>query len=182
MVVNRGLPAIIVKPIIWWMITKCPLKHLWVPDQGATGLKRCVKPFVRIDRNRVRLIHSLHVVVAIGKDCGKPAISSIDVVPEIIFAGDDSKLLQRVDCTCADRTCISDNHERQESLLEIVFELTLQGPNIDSLILIRAEVAQNKINRFLYIPKMFGTKPMDRVVKITVEDDGVDIDTREFVG
>jgi len=52
----------------------------------------------------------------------------------------------------------------------------------DSLIMIRAEIAQNKINRFLYIPKMFGTKPMDRVVKITVEDDGVDIDTREFVG
>jgi len=54
--------------------------------------------------------------------------------------------------------------------------------NSDSVIIVRAEIAQNKINRTLYIPKMFGTRPMDRVVKITVEDDGVDIDTREFVG
>jgi len=52
----------------------------------------------------------------------------------------------------------------------------------DSLIMIRAEIGQNKINRMLYIPKMLDTKPLDRVVKITVEDDGVDIDTREFVG
>jgi len=52
----------------------------------------------------------------------------------------------------------------------------------DSLIIARAEVAQNKINRTLLIPKMMGMKPLDHVVKITVEDDGVDIDTREFVG
>jgi hypothetical protein len=29
---------------------------------------------------------------------------------------------------------------------------------------------------------MIGTKPMDRLVKITIEDAGVDVDTREFVG
>jgi KaiC/GvpD/RAD55 family RecA-like ATPase len=52
----------------------------------------------------------------------------------------------------------------------------------DSLIIVRAEIAQNKVNRMLYVPKMIGTKPMDRVVKITVEEEGVDIDTREFVG
>jgi len=54
--------------------------------------------------------------------------------------------------------------------------------NVDSLILVRAEIGQNKINRTLYIPKMLGMKPLDHVVKITIEDDGVDIDTREFVG
>jgi KaiC/GvpD/RAD55 family RecA-like ATPase len=52
----------------------------------------------------------------------------------------------------------------------------------DTIIMIRSEINQGKINRILYIPKMFGTKPLDRVVKITVENDGVDIDTREFVG
>ncbi len=52
----------------------------------------------------------------------------------------------------------------------------------DSLIINRADIAQNKINRTLYIPKMMGLKPLDHVVKITVEDYGVDIDTREFVG
>jgi archaellum biogenesis ATPase FlaH len=53
---------------------------------------------------------------------------------------------------------------------------------VDSLIIVRTEIAQNKISRTLYIPKMLGTKPMDRVIKITVENEGVDIDTREFVG
>jgi len=53
---------------------------------------------------------------------------------------------------------------------------------VDSLIIVRADIAQNKINRTLYIPKMIGRKPLDHVVKITIEDDGADIDTREFVG
>jgi hypothetical protein len=53
---------------------------------------------------------------------------------------------------------------------------------VDSLIIARADIAQNKITRTLYIPKMLGTKPLDHVVKVTIEDDGVDIDTREFVG
>jgi hypothetical protein len=52
----------------------------------------------------------------------------------------------------------------------------------DTVIRVREEIAQNKINRWLYIPKIMGGKPLDRVVKITIEDDGVDIDTREFVG
>ena len=52
----------------------------------------------------------------------------------------------------------------------------------DTIIIVRADIAQNKINRMLYIPKMMGVKPLDRIVKITIEDDGVDIDTREFVG
>jgi hypothetical protein len=53
---------------------------------------------------------------------------------------------------------------------------------VDTVIIIRSEINQGKINRILYIPKMIGTKPLDRVIKITVEDEGVDIDTREFVG
>jgi len=53
---------------------------------------------------------------------------------------------------------------------------------VDSVIMVRSDISQGKINRVLYIPKMIGTKPLDRVIKITVEDDGVDIDTREFVG
>ncbi len=53
---------------------------------------------------------------------------------------------------------------------------------VDSLIIIKTEINQNKVLRSLYIPKMMGTKPLDRLVKITIEEDGVDIDTREFVG
>jgi hypothetical protein len=54
--------------------------------------------------------------------------------------------------------------------------------NADTVIMVKSEITQGKINRVLYIPKMLGTRPLDRVVKITVEESGVDIDTREFVG
>jgi KaiC/GvpD/RAD55 family RecA-like ATPase len=52
----------------------------------------------------------------------------------------------------------------------------------DTIIKVREEIGQNKINRWLYIPKIMGGKPLDRIMKITIEDNGVDIDTREFVG
>ncbi len=52
----------------------------------------------------------------------------------------------------------------------------------DTVIIVRVEIGQNKINRTLYIPKMFGVKTLDRLIKVTVEDDGVDIDTREMIG
>ena len=52
----------------------------------------------------------------------------------------------------------------------------------DSVVIVRAEIQQYKVNRLLFIPKMKGTKPLDRVIKVTVEDEGIDIDTREFVG
>jgi len=52
----------------------------------------------------------------------------------------------------------------------------------DTVIKVKEEIAQNKINRWLYIPKMYNSKPFERILKITIEDEGVDIDTREFVG
>jgi archaellum biogenesis ATPase FlaH len=52
----------------------------------------------------------------------------------------------------------------------------------DNVIIIKTEVNRDKIDRLLYIPKMNGRKPMDRLVKFTVEDNGIEIDTREFVG
>ena len=52
----------------------------------------------------------------------------------------------------------------------------------DTVIMVRVEIGSGKINRTLYIPKMLGIRPMDRLVKITLEEGGADIDTREFVG
>jgi hypothetical protein len=52
----------------------------------------------------------------------------------------------------------------------------------DTVVIVKTDISQNKVNRLLYIPKMKGSKPLDRVIKITIEDDGVDIDTREFLG
>ena len=54
--------------------------------------------------------------------------------------------------------------------------------SVDTVLIVRNEISQNKVNRVLYIPKIRTSKPPDRVIKITIEDEGVEIDTREFVG
>ena len=52
----------------------------------------------------------------------------------------------------------------------------------DNIIIIKTELARDKIDRELYIPKMKGVKPMDKLVKFTLDEAGLEIDTREFVG
>ncbi len=52
----------------------------------------------------------------------------------------------------------------------------------DSVIVSRTDINQSRINRTLFIPKLRGTKPPDKLIKITIEDGGIEIDTREFVG
>jgi KaiC/GvpD/RAD55 family RecA-like ATPase len=52
----------------------------------------------------------------------------------------------------------------------------------DGLIIVRSDIQGSKIGRFLYIPKLKGARPSDRLVKFTVEDAGVQVDTRELIG
>jgi len=52
----------------------------------------------------------------------------------------------------------------------------------DNIIIIKTELARDKIDRLLYIPKMKGIRPMDKLVKFTLSENGIEIDTREFVG
>jgi KaiC/GvpD/RAD55 family RecA-like ATPase len=52
----------------------------------------------------------------------------------------------------------------------------------DNILIIRTELTTDKISRLLYIPKMKDAKPMERLVKFTIEEEGIQIDTREFVG
>ena len=54
--------------------------------------------------------------------------------------------------------------------------------SVDSLIIVKSEITQNRINRMLFIPKLKGAKQLDKLVKITIEDDRVEVDSREFVG
>ncbi len=52
----------------------------------------------------------------------------------------------------------------------------------DNVIIVRTEIIGDKINRLLYIPKMKGQHPEDRLTKFTIETEGIEVDTREFVG
>jgi archaellum biogenesis ATPase FlaH len=53
---------------------------------------------------------------------------------------------------------------------------------VDNIISIRTEIQGNKISRMLYIPKMKASKPHDKLIKFTVEDTGIQVDTREMIG
>ncbi len=52
----------------------------------------------------------------------------------------------------------------------------------DNVIMIRTEIIGDKVTRLLFVPKMKDVEPMDRLIKFTIEDDQLQVDTREFVG
>jgi archaellum biogenesis ATPase FlaH len=52
----------------------------------------------------------------------------------------------------------------------------------DSIVIIKTDFIGNKINRMLYIPKAKGGRPMSKLLKITLENNGIQIDTRELIG
>jgi hypothetical protein len=52
----------------------------------------------------------------------------------------------------------------------------------DTVILVKTELVGTRVDRMLFVRKMRGSMPMDRLIKITVDQAGVQVDTREFVG
>ncbi|MDA4123669.1 MAG: hypothetical protein OK456_10870, partial [Thaumarchaeota archaeon] len=52
----------------------------------------------------------------------------------------------------------------------------------DTVILVKTELIGTRIDRMLYVRKMKDSLPTDRLIKITVDQAGVQVDTREFVG
>ena len=52
----------------------------------------------------------------------------------------------------------------------------------DTVILVKTELVGNRIDRMLYVQKMKDSLPTDRLIKITVDETGIQVDTREFVG
>ncbi len=52
----------------------------------------------------------------------------------------------------------------------------------DNVLIIQVSINADRITRMLYVPKLKGTLPMDKLLKFTMEEDGIQIDTRELVG
>jgi hypothetical protein len=52
----------------------------------------------------------------------------------------------------------------------------------DSVIIVKTELIGDQINRMLYVQKLRGAAPLSKLLKITVDELGVQEDTREFVG
>jgi archaellum biogenesis ATPase FlaH len=52
----------------------------------------------------------------------------------------------------------------------------------DSVIIVRSEISSDRVLRSLYIQKMRNSYPGDRLVKFTLDENGIQVDTREFLG
>ncbi len=52
----------------------------------------------------------------------------------------------------------------------------------DSVIVIKTELTSDRVTRMIYVPKMRDSPPLDRLIKITIDESGLQVDTREFVG
>lgn len=52
----------------------------------------------------------------------------------------------------------------------------------DSLVVVKVEFAGVRITRYLYFPKVRGRIPLTKMLKFTLDEKGVQIDTRELVG
>ncbi len=52
----------------------------------------------------------------------------------------------------------------------------------DSVIVVKTELMLDRVTRMLYVPKLRDSRPLDKLIKITIDEAGVQEDTREFVG
>jgi archaellum biogenesis ATPase FlaH len=52
----------------------------------------------------------------------------------------------------------------------------------DSVIVVRTEIAADRVLRSLQLQKMRGSYPSDKLVKFTLDENGIQVDTREFLG
>jgi len=72
----------------------------------------------------------------------------------------------------------------------VTFESSLVGEKTaayiraaaDTVILVKTELVGARVDRMLFVRKMKDSMPLDRLIKITVDQAGVQVDTREFVG
>lgn len=52
----------------------------------------------------------------------------------------------------------------------------------DSVIIVRTEISADRVLRTLQLQKMRGSYPSDKLIKFTLDENGIQVDTREFLG
>ena len=81
-------------------------------------------------------------------------------------------------------------HVRQGRSFIVPMERTILGErtssylkaNADSVIIVRSEIAADRVLRTLQLQKMRNSYPSDKLVKFTLDESGIQVDTREFLG
>jgi hypothetical protein len=54
--------------------------------------------------------------------------------------------------------------------------------NADTVIIVRSEISADRVLRTLQLQKMRNSYPSDKLVKFTLDENGIQVDTREFLG
>ncbi len=52
----------------------------------------------------------------------------------------------------------------------------------DSVLIVRTEISADRVLRSLHLQKMRNSYPSDKLVKFTLDENGIQVDTREFLG
>ena len=52
----------------------------------------------------------------------------------------------------------------------------------DSILVVRTEITADRVLRSLQLQKMRNSYPTDKLVKFTLDENGIQVDTREFLG
>ena len=79
---------------------------------------------------------------------------------------------------------------RQKKTFFVPLERTILGErtssfleaHADSVIVVRTEIAADRVLRSLHLQKMRNSYPSDKLVKFTLDETGIQVDTREFLG
>ena len=127
----------VLEVIVRRVIGKGVQQLLWFPHEGATGFKRCIQPFVRIDRDGIGILQCRQVCRSSRCIRSKRAVGAIDVEPQSIIPAYGSKIRQRINCSCSYRSRVADYQKRQLSLIAIPCDLPAQSIRIHALLLVR---------------------------------------------
>src|SRR5438309_6386811 len=114
----------------------CPGTGRIAKKQAAT-VDRRVKPFVRIERQRVSPLHAVEQSsLAVHHRPGR-AVCAVNVKPEIVFHGHARDFGQGIDCSCADGPRAGYYTEGKQTISPVAGDTFPQSSNVQPKSIIR---------------------------------------------
>jgi hypothetical protein len=115
-------------------------------------------------------------------DAGNDDLLIVDALSSYLFDKTESEIIETVRQVA--------RAARQGRSFVVTYDSALLGDKTsaylraaaDSVIIIKTDTVGDRVNRTLYLPKVRNSTPLDKLIKITVDEAGVQEDTREFVG
>ena len=109
--------------------------RLFRTDDGATGLKGDVQPFVQIQRNGVSAFDPVQLRSDVFSQDGDRADRAVHVEPEVFAFANICQGIQVIHCTSVDRPCAANDTNRAMARFTILREGVLQSLQVDGVII-----------------------------------------------